>query len=161
MTSALQYASPLGKIFLAADGGGIAALWFEGQAVPEAARALPCAAAPAQVLQQARLWLDQYFSGQQPEFTPLLHLTGTPFRLQVWHLLSGIPWGDTVTYGELSARIPGSSPRAVGGAVGHNPVALMVPCHRVTGAGGAMTGYAGGIWRKRRLLEMEASGKRP
>jgi len=161
MSSFAQYASPLGRIFLAADSEGIAALWFEGQVLPEAARALSAASPPAPVLMEAELWLDRYFSGQPPQFTPALHLTGTPFRLQVWHQLAGIPWGATVTYGELSARLPGSSPRAVGGAVGHNPVALMLPCHRVTGAGGAMTGYAGGIWRKRWLLEMEASGKRP
>ena len=91
-----------------------------------------------------------------PDFTPPLLLRGSEFRLKVWHELLTIPYGHTLTYGSLARRIGCRSPQAVGGAVGHNPIALIVPCHRVVGAGGALTGYAAGLGRKAALLNMEA-----
>ncbi len=120
-------------------------------------------------LRLASRWLDIYFSGRDPGFTPPLHLCGTPFRLVVWRLLLDIPYGETTTYGALaktiSARRGGApmSAQAVGGAVGHNAVALIVPCHRVVGTDGSLTGYASGLDKKTKLLSLEgiriANGK--
>ena len=98
-------------------------------------------------------WLDDYFSGGQPDFTPPLHLIGSAFRLRVWARLLEIPYGQTTTYGALLGD--GASARAVGGAVGRNPISIIVPCHRVIGADGSLTGYAGGMDRKIRLLALE------
>ena len=113
------------------------------------------------MLAQAEKWLDLYFAGRRPDFTPPLHLTGSDFRLAVWKLLLEIPYGQTTTYKELARRISEQnggrfmSAQAAGGAVGHNPVSIIVPCHRVLGTDGSLTGYAGGIEKKRRLLELE------
>ena len=102
-----------------------------------------------------------YFSGEVPEFTPPLALHGTPFRKAVWDILLTIPYGQTMTYGGIAALLAARhgmqrmSAQAVGGAVGHNPVAIIVPCHRVIDAGGSLTGYAAGLDRKRRLLQLE------
>ena len=105
-------------------------------------------------------WLDLYFGGKEPDFTPAVSLRGTPFRTAVWQILQKIPYGKTMTYGQIAeklARETGKpvSARAVGGAVGHNPVSLIIPCHRVIGADGSLTGYAGGTERKAALLRME------
>ena len=142
-----RYRSPMGEILLAADGTGLTGLWFEGAKYyaggldPEhEERELP-------VFADVRKWLDIYFTGKEPDFTPPVHMTGSPFRLGVWELLRQIPYGETVTYGELA--------QAVGGAVGHNPISLIVPCHRVVGADGSLTGYAGGVAKKERLLALE------
>lgn len=156
-----DWQSPLGRITLASDGTSITGLWFADQAYyaaclsPEAEeKALP-------VFQEAKQWLARYFAGADPGQPPRLSLTGTPFRLRVWEILQTIPYGQTLTYGQISqilAREQGSprtSARAVGGAVGHNPISLMVPCHRVVGAGGKLTGYAGGVERKEFLLRLE------
>ena len=111
--------------------------------------------------EQTVKWLDIYFSGREPDFTPPLHLTGSEFRLAVWELLLGIPYGQTTTYKELAGRIAEQrgiktmSAQAVGGAVGHNPVSIIVPCHRVLGTDGSLTGYAGGIDKKISLLTLE------
>ena len=112
------------------------------------------------VFRMAREWLSLYFRGHDPGFTPPLHLKGTPFRRLVWSTLLSIPYGQTRTYGEVAAAVStaGSvrvSPRATGGAVGHNAICLIVPCHRVIGSSGELTGYAGGLERKARLLVME------
>ncbi len=145
---------------MASDGDALCGLWFDGQRFfastlgEHETRDLP-------VFRETRRWLDVYFSGKDPGFTPPLSLGGTPFRRTVWEELLRIPFGQTVTYGEIADRIGAlsrTSPRAVGGAVGHNPVSLIVPCHRVVGAGGALTGYAGGLDLKRRLLLLEAGG---
>ena len=112
-------------------------------------------------LEMAKTWLDIYFSGKEPDFMPPIHLTGSPFRLSVWKLLQQIPYGKTMTYGELARRIAGQrgishmSAQAVGGAVGHNPISIIVPCHRVVGSDGSLTGYAGGVERKEQLLALE------
>ena len=104
-------------------------------------------------------WLDAFLAGEEPAFTPPLHLRGTPFQQRVWRLLLEVPYGTTTTYGELARRLSEGgrrmSPQAVGQAVGRNPVALVVPCHRVVGADGSLTGYAYGLELKRRLLSLE------
>ena len=150
-----HYASPLGPITAASDGEALTGLWFDGQKYFAAGlgehreRELP-------IFSEVDRWLDAFFSGHDPGFTPQLRPRGTAFRRAVWTLLLTVPFGGTVTYGQLAARLPGgASARAVGGAVGHNPISLIVPCHRVLGADGSLTGYAGGLERKRRLLEME------
>ncbi len=104
---------------------------------------------------ETRHWLDLYFRGETPNFTPTLLMRGSDFRRRVWKLLLEIPYGHTVTYGEIARQMNCRSTQAIGGAIGHNPIAIIVPCHRVIGADGSMTGYAGGINRKARLLEME------
>lgn len=113
-------------------------------------------------LDAACRWLDVYFSGQEPDFTPKLHLVGSDFRQAVWALLRKIPYGQTTTYGALAGQLAEQSGKrvsaqAVGGAVGHNPVSLIVPCHRVVGSDGSLTGYAGGVEKKMRLLTLENS----
>ena len=157
-----HYDSPLGGITLAGDGEALTGLWFDGQkhfaetlSAGHEARNLP-------VLDETVRWLDLYFSGKDPGFTPALEMRTTPFRKAVWEILLTIPYGKTVTYGEVAARaakqmrLSRMSAQAVGGAVGHNPIALIIPCHRVIGADGGLTGYGGGIERKRMLLEMES-----
>ena len=148
-----NYASPLGEIVLAADGDALIGLWFSGQAHFGAslqnAQDGDCA-----VLREAKVWLDDYFAGKTPETRPKLRPRGTAFQKRVWAELQRIPRGETTTYGELAAKL-GSHARAVGGAVGRNPISIMIPCHRVVGADGSLTGYAGGTERKAALLELE------
>ena len=155
-----HYSSPLGGITMASGGEALTGLWFDGQkhfALPpdHEERDLP-------VFRQADRWLDHYFSGSAPDFTPRLAPEGTPFRRAVWELLLTIPYGQTMTYGEIAGRIAAqtgrTSPRAVGGAVARNPISLIIPCHRVVGADGSLTGYAGGPEKKRRLLALERAG---
>ena len=152
-----RYASPLGGLLLAADEQGLIGLWFDG--ARHFAANLPEAREEKRtpILDETARWLDDYFSGGQPDFTPLLHLIGSAFRLRVWARLLEIPYGQTTTYGALAKRLGGvhMSAQAVGGAVGHNPISIIVPCHRVVGANGSLTGYAGGLDRKIRLLEIE------
>ena len=150
-----HYDSPLGGITIASDGKDLTGLWFDGQKYfadtlekDHEAKALP-------VFDQADRWLDIYFSGKAPHFTPPLRMLGTPFRQKVWQHLLRIPYGQTMTYGEVANAIGSLSARAIGGAVGHNRISLIIPCHRVVGKGNSLTGYAGGIDRKRLLLEME------
>ena len=157
-----HYSSPLGEIILASDGEALTGLWFAGQKYEGSTLAPEHEEKDLPVFDETRRWLDVYFTGKVPGFTPPLRLRGTDFRKAVWELLLTIPYGKTTTYGEISAAMAretgGSvSARAVGGAVGHNPVSLIVPCHRVLGANGSLTGYAGGVERKEKLLEMERS----
>ena len=153
------YPSPLGEILLASDGGALTGLWFVGQRFFPAAVPVPGDIAVWPVFIEAARWLDLYFAGARPDFPPALAPEGTPFQRSVWALLGAIPYGATATYGELAARL-GSSARAVGGAVGRNPISLLIPCHRVLGAKGSLTGYAGGLDRKARLLALEAGDPR-
>ena len=154
------YLSPLGEIILASDGEALTGLWFAGQKYEGATLAPEHEEKDLPVFDETRRWLDVYFAGKDPGFPPPLRLRGTDFRKTVWEILLTIPYGETTTYGEIAAQIAretgGSvSARAVGGAVGHNPVSLIVPCHRVVGADGSLTGYAGGIDRKKALLALE------
>lgn len=156
-----KYTSPLGGILLAADEVGLRGLWFDGQKY--FARDLPDERTEREtpVLSEAKRWLDLYFGGQEPDFLPPLHPVGTPFRQAVWEILLRIPYGKTVTYGEISKQLAEKmglermSAQAVGGAVGHNKISIIIPCHRVVGSNGSLTGYAGGIDRKIKLLELE------
>ena len=155
------YQSPLGRLLLAADEIGLTGLWFERQRYFAQGLAPVHTDEETPILAQTRRWLDLYFSGSVPDFTPPLHPIGSDFRQEVWALLLQIPYGQTTTYGALAKRlaeINGGkrvSAQAVGGAVGHNPVSIIVPCHRVVGSDGSLTGYAGGIDKKIRLLTLE------
>lgn len=155
------YQSPAGELLLACDQAALTGLWFQGGRFCTLGLDRENEARETTVLTQAKRWLDVYFSGREPDFTPPLHLTGTPFQRCVWALLREIPYGETTTYGELARRVaarrglPRMSAQAVGGAVGHNPVSIIVPCHRVVGSGGSLTGYAGGLEKKLALLTLE------
>jgi len=156
-----HYSSPLGGILLAGEGAALTGLWFEGQKYCADTLSRPCGEGDLPVFADAARWLDLYFSGQAPDFTPPLAPKGTPFRRAVWDILLTIPYGQTMTYGQIAALLAeerGLSPRAaraVGSAVGHNPISLIIPCHRVVGSGGRLTGYAGGLERKEALLALE------
>lgn len=155
------YHSPIGKMLLAADDLGLTGLWFEGQKYYARTLDSDNREGSHPVLTDTVRWLDLYFSGRNPSFSIPLHVTGTPFQREVWELLCSIPYGTTTTYGAIAreiARIHHSermSAQAVGSAVGHNPISILVPCHRVLGSDGSLTGYAGGIEKKRWLLELE------
>ncbi len=156
-----RFKSPLGNIVLAADEIGLTGLWFEGQKYfglylneQHEEKELP-------VFVQTKQWLDIYFSGREPDFKPPLHFIGTDFQNEVWEILNSIPYGKTMTYGEIAKKIAEKhgirqmSAQAVGGAVGRNEISVIVPCHRVVGANGSLTGYAGGIDKKIYLLRIE------
>ena len=171
------FASPLGEILLAADGRGLTGLWFEGQehfgstllkedaervegadAVSGAggmSSVSPANGAASSVLERSWAWLNAYFAGQEPRFTPPLHMIGTAFQREVWYELLSIPRGEVATYGEIATRVV--SPRAVGAAVARNPISIIVPCHRVVAADGSLNGYAGGLYRKEWLLRLEGA----
>lgn len=156
-----HYHSPFGEILLAADEIGLTGLWFEGQKY--FALNLHCVHEERElpIFDLVKRWLDIYFSGQEPDFTLPLHFTGTPFQNEVWEVLYTIPYGKTTTYGEIAKQLavkkglPHMSAQAVGGAVGRNKISIIVPCHRVVGANGSLTGYAGGIEKKIALLQLE------
>ena len=160
-----KYKSPLGEILLAADEIGLTGLWFEGQKY--FANTLPDEriSQETEILSEAKKWLDIYFSGEKPTFTLPLHPAGSTFRQAVWQILSEIPYGQTITYGEIASKIAERenishmSAQAVGGAVGHNEISIIIPCHRVIGSNGKLTGYAGGIERKKYMLDLEAKHK--
>lgn len=156
-----HYSSPLGGITISSNGTELTGLWFDGQkyfgdTLPKEYREknLP-------IFDETARWLNLYFSGKAPDFTPPLSMETTPFRRAVWEILLSIPYGKTMTYGEIAHLIAQQrgvqkmSVQAVGGAVGHNSISLIIPCHRVIGADGSLTGYAGGIERKIRLLTLE------
>ncbi|MGN0288829.1 MAG: methylated-DNA--[protein]-cysteine S-methyltransferase [Lachnospiraceae bacterium] len=156
-----QYKSPLGSITMAADEKALTGLWFDGQKY--FGETLPSEVEKKElpVFTQAKEWLDIYFQGKEPGFTPPLNLSGTPFRREIWNILLSIPYGQNMTYGQIADVIARQkdlsrmSAQAVGNAVGHNPVSLIVPCHRVVGGKGQLTGYAGGVDRKEKLLALE------
>lgn len=156
-----HYDSLLGGILLAADESGITGLWFDGQKY--FARDLPAERVEQNTpaLAEAKRWLDIYFTGGEPDFTPPLHPIGSGFRQAVWNILLQIPYGQTTTYGEIARQLAAKqglarmSAQAIGGAVGHNEISIIIPCHRVVGTNGSLTGYAGGIDRKVKLLELE------
>lgn len=156
-----HYQSPLGGILLAADDTGLTGLWFEGQKYFALYLDKEHEEKEIPLFHEAKRWLDIYFSGKEPDFTLPLHFTGTEFQNEVWEILYSIPYGKTMTYGEIAGQIAARrgishmSAQAVGGAVGHNEISIIVPCHRVVGANGSLTGYAGGIEKKIALLELE------
>lgn len=161
MTFITHYQSPLGGILLAADEIGLTGLWFNGEKY--FANNLPAEPAEQETptLLNAKRWLDLYFSGKEPIFLPPLHPVGSAFRQQVWKILLQIPYGQTTTYGQIARqlakqrRVAKISAQAVGGAVGHNEISVIIPCHRVVGTNGSLTGYAGGISKKIELLKLE------
>nr|WP_300324532.1 methylated-DNA--[protein]-cysteine S-methyltransferase [uncultured Anaerostipes sp.] len=156
-----HYHSPLGNILLAADQIGLTGLWFEGQKYFALYLDKEHEEKEVPILKQTKEWLDIYFSGKEPDFKLPLHFTGTDFQNEVWEILSAIPYGQTTTYGEIAKQIAAKrglarmSAQAVGGAVGHNEISIIVPCHRVVGSNGSLTGYAGGIDKKVKLLTLE------
>lgn len=156
-----KYSSPLGGITMASDGGALTGLWFDGQKYFGAGLSETAHEKSLPVFEETVRWLDIYFSGKAPGFTPPLKFYGSPFRREVWSLLLEIPFGKTESYGQLAARLAHNRglssmyAQAVGGAVGRNPVSLIVPCHRVVGRNGSLTGYAGGIDKKQYLLALE------
>lgn len=152
-----RYESPLGSILLAADGVGLTGLWFVGQKYFPSFSEGEALEEETPVLAEAIRWLNVYFSGASPDFLPPLHPQGSSFRQAVWNVLLTIPRGQTMTYGEIARRLNVRSAQAVGGAVGHNPVSILIPCHRVVGSDGSLTGYAGGLERKERLLQLEGA----
>ena len=156
-----EYDSPLGIITLACDEKALVGVWFKGQKYFGSGFLENSVSQETALLQLGKQWLAMYFSGREPDFLPPLRYDSTPFRKKVYDILLTIPYGKTMTYGEIAAQIanergvPHISAQAVGGAVGHNPISLLIPCHRVVGANGNLTGYAGGLERKAKLLEME------
>lgn len=156
-----HYSSPLGGITLASDGKALTGLWFDGQKYFADTLAQEHKRASLPVFVQTKEWLDLYFKGKEPGFTPPLHFLTTPFRKSIWEILLTIPFGHTMTYGEIAELLAKQkglthmSAQAVGGGVGHNAISLIVPCHRVIGTNGSLTGYAGGIDKKAWLLKHE------
>ena len=163
MDNISYYNSPLGTILLASDGIGLSGLWFEGQKNYASTLHPEFRNCDDDHTKAAADWLDAYFSGAVPGFPPAMHLTGTEFRIRVWNALMSVPYGETMTYGAISLRLAekdgkgscGSAARAVGSAVGHNPISIIIPCHRIVGADGKLCGYAGGVERKKELLRLE------
>lgn len=158
-----EYDSPIGKITIASNGSELVGLWLEGQkhfmdTLPE----VPVYQAESDLFKRISDWLDRYFAGKKPDICELpLSPIGGEFRCRVWRYLCEIPYGEVTTYGAIAKRIAADlgkekmSAQAVGGAVGHNPISIIIPCHRVVGANGNITGYDGGIEKKIQLLTLE------
>ena len=156
-----HYQSPIGDILLAADAIGLTGLWYEGQKYfalhPDKEREEK----EVPLFEKVKRWLDIYFSRSEPDFTVPLHFVGTAFQTEVWKILCSIPYGQVTTYGEIAKQLAAKkglkhmSAQAVGGAVGHNKISIIVPCHRVVGTDGSLTGYAGGLDKKVKLLHLE------
>lgn len=159
------YQSPIGEILLAADDVGLTGLWFDGEKYyawnldeKHEEKEIP-------IFVEVKNWLDIYFSGKEPDFMPPMHMLGTDFQKEVWEILRTIPYGKTTTYGEITVKIAKKrdltrmSAQAVGNAVGRNELSILIPCHRVVGANGSLTGYAGGIDKKIVLLKLEGAYK--
>ena len=154
--------SPLGYLTLSSDGENITGLWIEGQKYFGSTLLPGARAADLAVFSRARAWLDAYFSGARPDSTPPLLARGSAFQTAVWAQLSAIAYGQVTSYGQIARRLQAQtgrpvSARAVGGAVGRNPISILIPCHRVVGADGSLTGYAGGLERKKYLLRLEGA----
>lgn len=156
-----HYDSPLGGITIASNGNVLTGLWFDDQKY-FGENLDPChTVKPLPIFGQVDQWLDIYFNNKIPNFTPPLLMRTTPFRQEVWKILLSIPYGQTMTYGEIANRIAKDhniqrmSAQAIGNAVGHNSISLIIPCHRVVGSNGSLTGYAGGIDKKRKLFALE------
>lgn len=156
-----NYKSPLGNITLASNGEALTGLWIEGQKYFASSIKSPAEEKFLPIFENTAKWLDIYFSGKNPSFTLPIKFTGTPFQLMVWGILQKIPYGEVITYKDIACEIanqkglPKMSAQAVGGAVGRNPISIIVPCHRVVGSNGSLTGYAGGVDKKLKLLTLE------
>lgn len=156
-----HYISPFGGITLASDGEALTGLWFDGQKYFADTLGKENTESELPVFTHAVRWLDIYFSGKVPNFIPLLNLRITAFRKAVCEIMMTIPYGQTITYGEIAdiiakkRNLKKMSAQAVGGAVGHNPISVIIPCHRVIGKNGSLTGYAGGLDKKIKLLTLE------
>ena len=156
-----RYTSELGLITMTSDGTALTGLWLEGQIGISASLLEKYVEKELPIFQETCHWLDRYFQGQDPGPIPPVSMEGTPFRKLVWQILQTIPYGQTVTYGQIAAQVAAiqgksrMSAQAVGGAVGHNPISIIVPCHRVIGTDGSLTGYAGGLDKKVKLLKLE------
>lgn len=160
-----KYETPSGfsDIWMRSDGQVLTGLWFEGSR-DQRKHGMVCEERELPIFEETVRWLDVFFSGRQPDFTPEYRIDGlTEFRRDVMECMLEIPWGETVTYGEIAVRLAKKrslarmSAQAVGGAVGWNPICLIIPCHRVVGADGSLTGYGGGLENKKALLELEKS----
>lgn len=157
------YNSPVGRLLLAEENGALTGLWIEGQKYfPDLQTEESRKNAETEVLRQTQEWLERYFHKEKPRISELvLAPAGSSFRRAVWKILCEIPYGEVTTYGEISRKIAADmgrdhmSAQAVGGAVAHNPISIIIPCHRVVGTNGSLTGYAGGIEKKQKLLALE------
>lgn len=156
-----EYDSPLGKVTMASDGESLTGLWLEGQKYFAASLSGKEYQKNLPVFECTKEWLNVYFKGKEPDFMPSLAPEGTSFRREIWNILQEIPYGRTMTYGEIGRLyakrhgVQSMSGQAVGQAVGHNPISILIPCHRVLGSNGSLTGYAGGVEKKRALLKIE------
>ena len=161
MNCIYKYSSPIGSITMASNGTALTGLWFDGQKYFVQTLSGGYEEKLLPVFEETVKWLNIYFSGEIPDFTPELSVQSTPFRKAVWDILQTIAYGQTMTYGEIAESLAHQtgkkkmSAQAVGGAVGHNPISIIIPCHRVVGADGRLTGYAGGLKRKQFLLDIE------
>lgn len=156
-----HYESPLGGITMASDGCALTGLWFDGQKYFADTLDEEYEEREISIFEETERWLDIYFSGKVPEYTPQIKMKTSEFRREVWEILLTVPYGKVMTYGEIAKMIARKkgiatmSAQAVGGAIGHNAISIIIPCHRVVGADGSLTGYAGGLERKRALLKLE------
>ncbi len=156
-----KYVSPIGEILIACDDIGLTGLWFDGEKYYANNLNSDHKEMEHSTFEKVKLWLDVYFSGKEPDFTPPIHMIGSDFRIDVWKILCQIPYGKTMTYGKIADIIAKQrglsqmSAQAIGGAVGHNEISIIIPCHRVVGTNGSLTGYAGGIDKKIKLLSLE------
>ncbi len=156
-----EYQSPIGKLTLASDGEKLTGLWITGQKYYASTLGADTTIKNLPVFESTIDWLNSYFDGKTPDFTPPLAPKGSAFRQAVWKILCEIPYGKVITYGDIAKKIAEQngkarmSAQAVGGAVGHNPISIIIPCHRVVGSDGSLTGYAGGIETKVKLLTLE------
>lgn len=162
MFYSMKYESPIGKCLLVSDKKHLVGVWLEGQKYYCPLKEPFQENDNDAVLRKTKAWLEQYFAGNQPDISELpLRPIGSDFRQQVWKILTGIPYGEVMTYGDIARiieeknNIEKMSAQAIGGAVGHNPISIIIPCHRVVGANGSLTGYAGGLEKKRWLLQHE------
>lgn len=150
------YTSPIGELLIASDGEAVVGVWFSDQKHFKSTVTHLSENDNLAIFKKVIKWFDDYFEGKNPEINFPLKPQGSEFRCRVWRILREIPYGETLTYGEIASEIsPNMSAQAVGGAVGHNPIAILIPCHRVLGANGKLTGYAAGIDRKIELLKLE------
>ncbi len=156
-----KYVSPMGEILLSCDDIGLTGLWFDGEKYYANNLNPEHKEMEHPIFEKVKLWLDVYFLGKEPNFTPPIHMIGSDFRIDVWKILCQISYGKTITYGKIADIIAKKrglsqmSAQAIGGAVGHNEISIIIPCHRVVGTNGSLTGYAGGIDKKIKLLSLE------